>query len=338
MRKIRQELPEALKKIGKEEYEFEMRLHPLIRWHWASLSRARGDYKPYKIDENIIEDLLTPRVHYFTDPENNTPKDPNYGRLSRNEAALFPNLFSWNKIAVCKITEKESIPINEFTSEQFFDAFILSQEFFEKEATLEIDFYPTINMNYLRPAGSSVCHPHLQVLTIPEAPPPLLSQVFFFGDIYKKNNDSNFFTDYIFLEKKNEERWIGMTGEGEHEVAWMTSFSPLAGRDEVMFIVESEAAFPLSERIWRGIADGFIKILNGYHEMGVRSFNMAMFSDRWKSIEHTDKFRIFGLIWSRPLRNLDSSDMGFAEIAYKIANIQNPPEKVAEVLRKTWEK
>lgn len=336
IRKIRLKLPESLKKIGKEEYEYEMRMHPLIRWHWASLSKARGEYQPYKVESDIMEQLLTPRVHYFTDPEKYTPKDADYGHLSRNEAVIFPNLFAWNKIAICRITERESVPMTEFTAAEFSDSFMLSQEFFEHQAKEEETFYPTINMNYLRPAGSSVCHPHLQVIAIPEVPPPLLSQMFYFGEIYKRDHGTNFFLDYIKKERELSERWIGTTGEGEHEVSWMASFSPLAGRDEITFIVNNGVSFPLPEKTLQSIAEGMVKTLDGYNQMGVRAFNMAMLSDSWQSTEHEDEFRLFGMLWARPLGNLDSSDFGFAEVAYKIANIQIPPEKVAELMRKSW--
>jgi len=337
IRKIKLNLPEGLKKIGTAEYDVEMRMHPLIKWHWAALSKARGEYRPYKVSEDILKQLMTPRVHFFKDYENLTPEDPDYKRLKRNEAVIFPNLFSWNNNVVCRITEKESVSINEFTQNQFFDAFMLSQTFFTHMTEREKIFFPTINMNYLRPSGASILHPHLQIITIPDVPPPILAQIFHFGELYTNQYGSNFFQGYIEAERDAKIRWLGTTGNDPNEIAWMMPFCPLAGRDEVMFIVKNATSFPLNEETCSNLAIGLVKVLKGYYTIGVRSFNMVILSDQWKSQKRSSHFKVFGLIWSRPLENLDSSDFGFAEIGYKIANIQNPPETIAEILKKEWD-
>ena len=82
------------------------------------------------------------------------------------------------------------------------------------------------------------------------------------------------------------------------------------------------------------IAKGLAKIFAGYHEMGVRSINFILCSDLYGT--KNKSYRVFGMIWSRPLKNLDISDRGFAEIGYKMALTFRSPEMVASELRRHW--
>lgn len=332
--KIEQILPESLKRVGKETYISELRFHPLLKWFWAAVAPAREEYQPYKVPDDIIKDLLTPRVHFFTNPDENTPKDPLYGRIKRNEAVIFPNLWSWAKIAVCRLTEKESMLLKDITIEQIYDGFLASQEFFKihYEKRKDMKVYPSINMNFLRPSASSVLHPHFQLLITP-VPTPILGMYLEQGKIYFQENKKSFFEDYIALEKQNQVRFLGEIGNGEDKVTFLTAWCPIAGRDEVFFI-GPKSAFPLSNKCWNNIAEGFHRIFEGYHEMGIRSVNFNINSDLYNS--NKDYFRIFGTIWSRPLKNLDVSDRGFAEIGFKMALTYRLPEKVAETLKKYW--
>ena len=183
--KIEQHLPESLKKVGKEKYINEIRLHPLLKRFWSAVAPARYDYQPYKVNPNIEKELLTPRVHYFLDPEKNTPKDPIYGRIKRNEAIVFPNLWSWAKIAVCRLTKSESLLLKDLTQNQFYDGFLAAQEFFKinYQNRGKEEIYPSINMNFLRPSASSVVHPHFQLLITP-VPVPILGWFLEYSELF----------------------------------------------------------------------------------------------------------------------------------------------------------
>lgn len=333
---IKHILPPALKDIGLEAYDTEIRLHPLLKWFWAAVSTARADYKPYHIPEDLLTDLMTPRVHYFTDPEKNTPKDPIYGHLRVNDAVCFPNLWSWTKIGIVRITaaQEESVFLKDLKINQLCDGFLCSEKFYQSHHTTTADkkFYPTINMNYLRPSASSVVHPHYQALILPVAP-PLLSLILQESKKYYNKHKKKFFDVYL-KEEKNGPRWIGDIGAPDNLVSFLSPWAPLAGTDEVLFLTQSHSAFPLPDEIWMNIAEGLHKIFKGYHEMGVRSINFIICSDLYGTKNNFS--RIFGMIWSRPLKNLDISDRGFAEIGYKMALTFRSPEMVASDLRKHW--
>ncbi len=333
---IKNILPLTLKNIGKEEYDTEFRIHPLIKWFWAAVSTARAEYKPYIVPEGIITELMTPRVHYFTNPLKFTPKDPIYGHIQVNDAICFPNLWPWTTMAICRITgdQEESIFLKDIKVNQWYDAFICSEKYFQSyyDAKPNEKFYPTINMNFLRPSASSVLHPHFQSLILPLSP-PLVALIHQEARTYHHKNQENFFDAYI-EEERNGPRWIGAIGSSENRISFISPWAPLAGSDEVLFISHSSSAFPLSEQIWKNIAEGLHKIFVGYHEMGIRSINFIICSDVYET--QNDFYRIFGMIWSRPLKNLDISDRGFAEIGYKMALTFRSPEMVASDLRKYW--
>jgi galactose-1-phosphate uridylyltransferase len=187
-------------------------------------------------------------------------------------------------------------------------------------------------MNFLRTSAGSVVHPHLQTLILPVAP-PLLAFLLQESKNYHKKNKQDFFGDYFQLERDSP-RWIGDVGTEEDRVSWLSPWAPLAGSDEVMFSSNSYSAFPLRERIWQNIAEGLHKIFLGYHKMGIYSINFVIFSDTYGA--QNEFFRVTGMIWSRPLKNLDISDRGFAEIGYKMALTFRSPEMVAADLRKYW--
>ncbi|MHA1893072.1 MAG: hypothetical protein ACTSX4_01095, partial [Candidatus Helarchaeota archaeon] len=244
---IKLKLPSHLKKIAKDvkdNYSTEIRFHPLLKWYWSAISVSRSSYKPYKVSEDALSQLFTPRVHFFKNFETETPEDPDYGRLQKNEAVIFPNLHSWADIAICRITETESIYLKDITVQQLSDALELCQEFLKKkvETSKNPDFYPTINWNFLRPSGSSILHPHFQLVCTP-VPNPFLYQILISSDQYLKEFKSNFFLDYIKEEEKRGKRWIGKQGSCN----FMTSYCPIGGSNEVFFISDYESSFPIKK-------------------------------------------------------------------------------------------
>ncbi|NHI91923.1 MAG: hypothetical protein EAX96_05430 [Candidatus Lokiarchaeota archaeon] len=328
---IKLKLPSKLKKTAKDNYTTEIRFHPLLKWFWSAVSTNRSSYTPFEVSEDKLKDLFTPRVHYFKNYEEETPEFPEFGRLKKNEALIFPNLFSWADIAICRITEAESVYLKDITIQQLTDALELSEQYFKKKAEIKDQiFYPTINMNFLRPSASSVLHPHLQLICTP-VPNPLLYHLIMEGNNYLKENKTNFFQDLIKEEEKLGKRWIGKQGSCN----FMTSYCPIAGQDEVFFVSDIDSSFPIGklERIV-DIATGISKIFKAYDQMGIYSINMTILSLRFN--EKSDYFRISGYIWSRPIRNLDVSDRGFAELAHKIALSYEAPEVVAKKIRDTW--
>jgi UDPglucose--hexose-1-phosphate uridylyltransferase len=333
---IKQILPSAIKDLGKEAYQTEIRFHPLLKWFWAAIATSRADYKPYIIPTELEQEIMTPRVHYFTDPIKYTPRDPIYNQLQVNDAVCFPNLWSWAQMAICRITgsKEESVLLKDIKVNQLSDAFQCTQNYFQIQSDSKPNetFYPTVNMNYLRPSASSIVHPHFQILNLPTSP-PLLALILQECKKYHQKQHQDFFTAYMEQERDGP-RWIGEIGTGDDCISWVSPWAPLAGTDEILFSSSSHSAFPLPERTWQNIAEGLHKIFVGYHEISVRSVNMILCSDIFGTLN--ESFRIFGMIWSRPLKNLDISDHGFAELGHKITLTFRAPEMVAEALRKHW--
>ena len=333
---IKHILPPAIKNMGRDEYETEIRIHPLLKAFWAAIAPVRAEYKPHIIPEGLLNDVMIPRSHNFADPEKLTPADPLYNQIQVNDAVVFPNLWSWTKMAICRITgnNEESVLLKDIKLKQLYDAFICSQQFFELQYahSMKNKFYPTIGMNFLRPAAASVVHPHFQLLILP-IPPPLVALTLQESRKYYKKYRKSFFTAYVERERDGP-RWIGEIGNGAEGISWVSPWAPLAGTDEVLFIQDTYSAFPLSEEIWKNLAEGLHKIFVGYHEIGVYSINLIIGSEVYGITNKA--FRVFGMIWSRPLRNLDINDRGFPELGFKIALTSRSPENIAADLRKFW--
>lgn len=333
---IQRILPPTLQNISISEYNTEIRLHPLLKWFWTAVCTPRADYKPYVVPADLLTDLMTPRIHAFSDPEPNTPKDPIYGHIRINDAVGFPNLWPWTDMIIVRITgdTEEAVFLKDIKLNQWIDAFQVSERFFQMHHTHNTTnpFFPTVNMNFLRPSASSVLHPHLQSLILPVAP-PLMALIKQESRVFYEQNAQDFFTAYIDEEQKGP-RWIGAIGSSNERVSFLTPWAPLAGSDEVLFVSRTRSAFPLSDQIWNNIAEGLHKIFIGYHEMGIRSINFVICSDLYDT--QNDFYRVFGMVWSRPLKNLDISDRGFAEIGYKMILTFRAPEQVASDLRMHW--
>ncbi|MFW5950053.1 MAG: hypothetical protein ACOCR6_01725, partial [archaeon] len=122
--------------------------------------------------EPDIEAVLGDSEGCFFCPEMVTDATPTYpdwvgfDRGKWGEATSFPNLNPYGDHSnVVVLTDDHYVPIEEFTVGQFADGLSAALEFvdvaLESDAT---DEYASINMNFLRPAGSSIVHPYMQTL------------------------------------------------------------------------------------------------------------------------------------------------------------------------------
>jgi UDPglucose--hexose-1-phosphate uridylyltransferase len=78
----------------------------------------------------------------------------------------------------------------------------------------------------------------------------------------------------VEVEKKIGERYIGATGP----VEWMAAFSP-QGTNEIIGVFPQRAHFlEMDEKDVKGLAAGMVKVLKGYADMGISTFNFAVYS------------------------------------------------------------
>lgn len=83
----------------------------------------------------------------------------------KGEAVLMANITPYAEYSlVCRLSQEHYLGLDEFQVHHFSDAFDLLVDYLEKVKEKGEIKYPSIIMNYLKPAGSSIVHPHMQMI------------------------------------------------------------------------------------------------------------------------------------------------------------------------------
>jgi galactose-1-phosphate uridylyltransferase len=194
---------------------------------------------------------------------------------------------------VIRVGDKHYVPLSEFDPQAVEDAFKTSFELARKLTAADMNVrYLTINGNYLGPAGASIAHPHFQVVG-GDIPVTYLEKIMDLAGAYHEKYGSCYWSDLVGLEKERGERSIGATGS----VEWLASFSP-CGTNEVIGVLPERSHFlELDGNDLSGMAEGIVKVLRGYGDMGISTFNFSVYSGLLG--ERDDSFCCFIRIISR---------------------------------------
>lgn len=196
------------------------------------------------------------------------------GRLIVGEVVAFPNLFPLAAYhAVIMLGSRHFRTLDDFPPSLLHDAFTCAQKFIHHctQSDPGIQYF-TINANYLLPSGSSVMHPHLQILGSPR-PFTHHQQLFDRSSHYLATNGSCYWEDLVQVEKTSGERWIGTLGE----CGWFAAFSPM-GANEINAVWPSKSSFlEWSTSDIEGLAQGLSRVLLAYHGLGFSTFNFSCF-------------------------------------------------------------
>jgi galactose-1-phosphate uridylyltransferase len=132
-----------------------------------------------------------------------------------------------------------------------------------------------VNANYLFPAGSSVVHPHLQLLATP-LPYSWQARALEATRRHRERHGSAFHDELAREEERIGSRWVGRTGAW----AWFASFAP-QGSNEIAAAHARAADFAeLGDGDVRDLAAGLSRVLALYGELGHLSFNFSLVSAR----------------------------------------------------------
>jgi galactose-1-phosphate uridylyltransferase len=254
------------------------------------------------------------------------------GRIQVGQAVLFPNIFPAAQIhAVIRVGEKHYVPLAEFDGLAVTQALQACFEFarcLSKDKTVH---YLTINANYLGPAGASIAHPHFQVVG-GDLPFSDLESVFKCSQAYFESNQSCYWSDLVQVEKSIGERFIGESGP----VAWLTAFSP-RGANEILGVLTERSHFlEMDNTDIQGLAAGLVKVLQGYADLGISTFNFAVYSGPIQ--QRDESFRCFVRIISRQnvYENYRTDDY-FLQKLLRNELIVMPPEALAKSLRRHFQ-
>jgi UDPglucose--hexose-1-phosphate uridylyltransferase len=215
-------------------------------------------------------------------PENVFLKTPKFledivpeGRILIGKAIGFPNL---NPIgtygSVVVLCPDHFLNLNEFTPEIYEEAFSVAVEIIRRTMAFDPNArYWQINQNFLFPAGSSILHPHLQVIGDP-IPTNEMELLLNHSSSYQETAKNLYWNDLIQIEKRLGERYIAENGK----VHWFASFAPI-GFNEVCGSVEGHgSAITLTQEEVTSLSKGIVSTLKYYYEKDLNSFNFSICS------------------------------------------------------------
>jgi UDPglucose--hexose-1-phosphate uridylyltransferase len=253
------------------------------------------------------------------------------GRIQVGQAVLFPNIFPAGQIhAVIRVGEKHYVPLSEFDPARVGEAFEASLMLAECLSTDQSVRCLTINGNYLGPAGASIAHPHFQVMG-GDLPFSYLESIFALSEKYYQANRSCYWTDLVEVEKAKGERYLGATGP----VEWIAAFSP-QGTNEIVGVLPQRTNFlEMDDKDVKGLAAGMVKALKGYADMGISTFNFAVYSGPFG--RRDESVRCFMRIISRQnvYENYRTDDY-FLQKLLRNELILTTPEALANNMRRVF--
>lgn len=189
------------------------------------------------------------------------------GWIRVGQALLFPNLLTYAPYAaVCTYgSDLHHLPLAAMTPQVVGDNLAAQVEF--ARAVVGHDpaaRWVVIDANHMLPAGSSLFHPHTQGAV---GPLPTTMQAMLAA------TPAQAFDDYLAAERAAGERWLADTGA----VRWLMSFAPLGPAEIRAFVPAVTSPERLGADLVAELARGLSAALAGYAELGVTSFNLALY-------------------------------------------------------------
>lgn len=231
------------------------------------------------------------------------------GLLKLGDVVAFPSLFAHAEYnAVIVLGRKHDLRLNEFTSALLGQAIEAAKIILQRISKVDADVkYSAFVINYLPTAGSSIAHPHSQLLasTVPFNRLQLLISK---SRIYFERHGKCFWQALLDFEKARGERYLTKLGS----VEWYLPYAPLR-QNEVRAVVPWKSSInELGEEDIRCIAQGMERALKFYSSQGVGAFNACLYSaqgeDRryfWCGLEMASRPGLKPIylndIWSLPL-------------------------------------
>jgi|Deesub1362A_J573_1020465.scaffolds.fasta_scaffold00104_78 galactose-1-phosphate uridylyltransferase len=255
-----------------DESRVEIRYDPLT----LQTSRVIKKTPPIPQSQGFKDEIESTKVWCPFCPErieSMAARDPellNGELLRRNEAILFSNIVPYSRYSyVLRLTEEHYLDLNDFKKEHFEDAFYLIQGVLSR--LNEGKYYISIGMNYLKPAGSSIMHPHIQTI-ISETSTDYFARLDWSALEFLEEKGKDYWETLLQEEKRRKERYAGDTAK----TGWISAFSP-KGFYHFIGIPEEREFIQMSEEQISGISDGIIRILRFYRSKGFNSFNISVF-------------------------------------------------------------
>jgi galactose-1-phosphate uridylyltransferase len=255
----------------------EVRIDPLTKRRsriitWGLPSQGKFDFS--KMAEESKE--------CFFCPDNVLQKTPQFlkeivpeGRICIGRAVGFPNLNpvgSYGSVVV--LCPEHFLHLDQFTPEIYEEGFSVAIEIIQRTMAFDPDTrYWQISQNFLLPGGSTILHPHLQVIGDP-IPTNEMEWLLNASSSYTQRNGTLYWKDLTQIEKGLGKRYITPI----KNVHWFVSFAPI-GFNEVCGSVEGHGSITnLGKEEIASLAKGIVSTLKYYYEKDLNSFNFSIYS------------------------------------------------------------
>jgi UDPglucose--hexose-1-phosphate uridylyltransferase len=265
--------------------------------------------------------------------ESMTPRFPSQlipeGRIRRNSAVLFPNLYPFGEHhAIAVFSEEHNPSLNDFSMETVHDCLSACVHYLERIRGKNREIrHGSINWNHMPPAGASIVHPHLQVLA-DRGPTHLQETLIERSEAYFRKHGTSYWHDLVETEEKLADRLVHR-GDG---VTWLTAYAPQANNEVLAILHEFSSVTRIDEPTLAELSAGISAALKAYSELGVESLNMSLVSG---PLDTTLEYYALNLrMNSRPrLEQFYTNDCGFMERILAESVIESRPEEVAKRMR-----
>ncbi len=262
-----------------------------------------------------------------------TPKfDPSLvprDRYRRGEAVCFPNAFPYDENgAVTVISREHFIPIDGFTGPLISDALECCAEYLTDVLPRQGEaVYQSINWNFLPLAGSSLVHPHLQVMASSTAT-NYYANITRALETYGRAHGGNFWDELIAGEERAGERFIARTGA----VSWLTAFAPMGAFDVIGVLSGASRPADIPGALADEIARALVAVLRFIGSLNITSFNMAFYFVAGDA-SFTPHIRICPRIALPPL---GTSEINYMKMLHGEPLTTMKPEDICVAIRESW--
>ena len=261
-----------------------------------------------------------------------TPRSPllgESGRLASGEAFLFPNLFPFGlESAVCVYTTKHDLDLLNYAETRVIDAVRVCRDFCRIAVRSHAEPLCTaIYGNYMPPSGSSVEHPHLQVLADPE-PLNLARRTALGVERYHGRTGRSYFEELV----KAEEDGGRMIARLRH-FDWFAPFAPMGVMHLQAVGREPLALEEMQDHLIDDLVDGLLRAFRYYLTQDIDSFNLILFGSATADpVERRFPLQMHAVVRQRLLPHY-RSDATALEHLYGEPGIDVSPEVVARQAR-----
>ena len=260
-----------------------------------------------KTSEDVNKVTDESKGDIFCNPEN-TPEDV-FGRIEGNFCITASNISKYDYLHAV-IIFKDHAPFV-YEEEKIYDILNVAFKWFEKANEYDRRaIYPFFVWNCLWRAGASIIHGHAHALISKE---PYGKYEFYDSvrKIYAKNYNSEYFED---LYRIHEALGLGFNLGNSKIMAYLT---PIKEKEVII----------ISKNITE-LAKSMSYVLKRYHEMGVRSFNAAVFIPPLGTTDF-----LIARIVDRGDLSIKTADIGGMELYAGTSVVSTDPFALAEMLK-----